>query len=230
MLTVLETLTVSRSGSLGDTVHSHNGSGPYTRPRTVPNDPVTFRQTRVRARLRVVSRFWANNLTPAERQSWTDLATRLVFPNKIRSAQTFNGQTLFIRNNAGRPLTGFNIIRQAPTAASNGIYTLPELNDLGGLGTVIVTINTADAWVTEDNAFLAVYVSDRRIPTINFFKGPFRFAGAVAGSSTAPPGAINPFDDPWGSAPKDRRTARTRVAFADGRLTKATLRRFRDST
>lgn len=226
---VLETLTVARSGKLGQVIHSRNTAGPYTRPFVIPSDPLTPMQARRRARFRFAALSWRLALTPIERQSWELYATRMKYVAVTGRGHHLSGQQMYIRNIAGRLLAAFGNPRTAPAGSTNGSYDPPGVQDLAGSGTIIVTINTSDEWVTQTGSFLFVYVSDRRSPTINFFNGPFKFAGAIAGDAVTPPPLINPLTDPFGAAAENRRTSRTRVAFADARLTDARIREFTDN-
>ncbi|HBU29797.1 MAG TPA: hypothetical protein DEB56_09520 [Thiobacillus sp.] len=52
--------------------------------------------------------------------------------------------------------------------------------------TVDVSFNNADPWATAVGGHMLIYLSRPQNPSINFFKGPYRFAGKVSGAVVPP--------------------------------------------
>lgn len=215
-----------RSGSVGDVVHSHNGAGPYTRPRTVPFDPGTIRQTRVRNRLAQVSTAWLTATTQTQRDSWADYAAAVPVPSRLGGVRFLSGQTMFNRCNAGRTRPFMGIVLDAPVVFDLASFSPQQMNRFAGVGAITVPLDLTEDWRSEDGAFLINYVGAGQPSTINFFKGPWRFLGAIAGNSTVPP-VVGIFTDPFGVPPAGPNTwGRQRLARADGRLSQPRIRRF----
>lgn len=227
MSTVLDSFAVNRSGSVGPVVHSHNGSGPYTRPRTLPFDPKTIRQLRVRARFNTVRTRWTETLTSAQRATWADYATRVTTPGRNDTRNRLTGQQLFVRCNVARirPFMGFR--DTAPLISTLGSAQQVLLQKTVILSELRVIFDNSDEWVTQSGAFLIVYVSDTFPLTVNFFAGPFRFAGVIIGNTAAPPRSPTTVIDPFPALPLAHRWARTRVVFDDGRATTTALLPFK---
>lgn len=220
-LSVLAPIIVFSSGKLGSVVHSRNAHGPYTRPFVVPANPATVLQTRVRTRFRLISQQWAGTLTKAQRASWATYAAHVPVTTAAGRRNFLTGQQMFIRNNMPLPTPVAFTVRDAPVIFNHGAFTLPIVNK-----TVIpeedrVRFNSGDAWTGETGSFLLIQTSDTFPESVNFFAGPWRFAGAVLGNDTVPP--FNPtfVVDAWSPLPIAHKWARVRVARADGRLSSA---------
>ena len=219
-------LTTVRSGSLGDVVHSRNPHGSYTRARTVPADPDTLRQQRVRGRMGAVSEAWGQTLDVTQRQSWTDYANRVTLLNRIGEHRHLSGQQMFQRCNAGRTRPFMGIIEDAPTGNSLGAFSLPEVETIQFVDLILVLYGETDEWIRDDGAFFQCYVSDGQSIGTNFYAGPFRFAGATPGNSAVPPIGGDTYFDPYVPHADGPRFARIRVCFGDGRLASSHIVRF----
>jgi hypothetical protein len=85
-----------------------------------------------------------------------------------------------------------------------------------------VTFDNTDEWANEDDAALLIYTSRAKAPSINFFKGPYRFAGIVAGSGTTPPTSPdNSIASPFELTDGNKLFARVLSVRADGRISAA---------
>lgn len=218
-MTVLETLTTVRSGSVGSVVHSRNPHGPYTRPRTAPTQPDTARQVTARARLATVSTYWGGTLTPAERLTWAEYAARVSLSNRIGQDLPLTGQQMFIRCNAARPRNLMGVVRTAPTHNSLGTFDSIPMNRFAGIGLIAAPFHVARGWRRENGAYLLCYVGQGQSADTNFYAGPYRLAGWYAGHPLFPP-SPGTFNDPWGSPPGGPHTwGRQRLVRADGRAT-----------
>ena len=218
MNTLIDILATARSGKLGDRIHAHNTAGPYTRPFVTPADPATARQVRIRNRLRSVVEAWSDTLTAAQRQGWANYATRVTVRVEPNGRRRLNGHQMFLRCNAGRTRAFMGIIADAPISGSIGTFNARKFNRLAGPGLITVPIDLDESWRSEDGAFLINYTSAGQTSGTNFFAGPFRFLGAIAGNSVTP--AIGQaFSDPFGPIPAGPNSfGRQRLARADARL------------
>lgn len=223
---ILDEITTVRSGSIGDVVHSRNPHGTYTRARTTPFNPATLRQGSVRLRFRLVSRFWSGALTRPERTSWAEYASRVALLDRIGERQHLSGQQMFVRCNASRTRPSMGIIRTAPTGSSLGVFMNPRYNSFVGPGLVAFGIDSSEDWTAEDGAFMIGYVGAAPGPNRIFFKGPWRFMGAIAGNSVTP-ATPQVFVDPWFTTPNVfGRWGRAVLVRADGRAANPLTRAF----
>lgn len=227
MVDQLEAFTANRSGSVGNVVHSRNAAGPYTRVRVTPFDPKTPNQARVRARFDAVRSRWTNVLDEAQRGTWADYAGRVTTPGRAGRRNKLSGQMMYVRCNTARirPFMGF--IDSAPSGSSLGSVSPIEVQKTIIPDEVRVIFNASDEWVAQTGAFLIVYLSDTFPLTVNFFAGPFRFAGVIVGNTTTPPPSPFPVVDSWPAVPPAHRWARTRVVFADGRASTPVIAAFK---
>jgi hypothetical protein len=51
---------------------------------------------------------------------------------------------------------------------------------------VSLAFTNTDAWATAVGGYLLLFASRAQNATVNFFKGPYRFAGKIAGAATPP--------------------------------------------
>jgi len=133
---------------------------------------------------------------------------------------------MYVRSNVARIQAGLVTIEAAPTNFSLGGYTAPTLtNATAAAQTIDVTFGNgtfADSWANEVGGFMFSYFSRPQNPGINFFKGPYRFAGLVTGDLVAPPVSPETIGSPFVFALGQRIFGRHFVVAADGRLSAAT--------
>ncbi len=226
MMTLITTIVTFASGTLGDTIHSRNAHGPYTRPFVVPANPDTPRQQRIRARFRDISQQWGGTLTKSQRAGWDGYAANVPVPSVPGRRHYLTGQQMFIRCNMARRQPVSLSIRNAPTVFSHGDFSTPTVETIQFVDLILVLFTGDDAWMDEEGAFMLIQVSDGQTDGTNFFAGPFKFAGSIAGSSTAPPVAGDTLFDPFVPHALGPRWARVRVSRADGRLSPARIFEF----
>ncbi len=225
-MTILSTMVTFASGTLGDTIHSRNGSGPYTRPFVVPVDPNTQRQQRIRTRMTEISQQWAGTLTKPQRAGWATYAANVPVPSVSGRKQYLTGQQMFIRCNMARRNPVAFSIRDAPVIFNHGEFSTPTVETIQFVDLILVVFTGDDPWQDEDGAFMLVQVSDGQTAGTTFFAAPFRFSGAIAGSSTAPPVGGATLFDPYVPHADGPRWARVRVSRSDGRLSPARIFEF----
>jgi hypothetical protein len=72
-------------------------------------------------------------------------------------------------------------------ALANLTTPVPGAITAGPPTTLSLAFTNTDDWANEDDGALLVFASRPQNPTVNFFKGPFQFAGKVAGNTMTPP-------------------------------------------
>src|SRR5699024_3019238 len=93
------------------------------------------------------------------------------------------------RSNIPRIQASLDIIDDAPTVYDLGHFSPISIgvSTYGSPTSLSVDFDANDDWVNTDGAALLVFTSRSKNPSINFFKGPYRLAGVIEGSSTNPP-------------------------------------------
>lgn len=180
-------LVTEASGSLGGIVASHNKGGQYFRARVTPVNPATPQQEFVRATMADLSNRWPNTLTQVQRDQWTAYAEAVPLPNAQGDPHNIPPLAMYVRSNVARLQAGLLRIDNGPAILNLGSFTVPTIDAVSaGASTADIGFDETDAWAEEDGGGMFVYISRGNSPTINFFKGPYRFAGIIAGAIVAP--------------------------------------------
>lgn len=211
------------SGSVGGLTASRNRYGQYFRTRVVPVNPNTPAQITVRALFAAAATAW-KAIAGSERDAWDTYAINTPVLNKLGNSITLTGFSMYVRSNSVRDLAGLAMVDPGPS-----IFGLPDFTQSGmtastsgpGVTTVSLAFDGQDDWVDEDDAAMIYFVSRPQSPTINFFKGPFRFLGTVLGDATTAPTPPVDLQSPFTGAPGQKIFVRARVLRADGRLSNA---------
>jgi hypothetical protein len=208
-----------RSGKQGGVVFSHNAGGPYVRNRAIPVNPQTDRQVAVRNATRALSIAWGLALTANQRAAWDVYAAAIPWFNRLGQAITLKGLNMYVRSNVARLVDKLTRIDDAPT----DFFLAPAELQLAvtateAAQTLDVGFDDTAGWANEDDAFQWVYVGRPQNASRNFFKGPFRLAGTIAGDSITPPTSPDTIASPWPIAEGQRIWVYTRIGLADGRL------------
>lgn len=174
------------SGSLGGLVASHNRGGQYLRGRVVPTNPSSGPQVEMRTIFGNLASAW-QTLTDAQREAWTTYAINVPITDSMGDPLTLTGQQMYVRCNSARVQAGLARVDDGPV-----VFALDSLQPVAVSGSAAadqytVTFEATDAWVDEDDAALLIYGSRELADTINFFKGPYRFQGLIAGDLALPP-------------------------------------------
>jgi hypothetical protein len=94
------------------------------------------------------------------------------------------------------------------------------------IGDVIgVDVVAGDPWAGEDDAGMLIYQGYPQLPTRNFYKGPYRFIGALLGDTAVPLAGPQSLAAAFPFLAGDAIFGYVRISMADGRL--STPRRFR---
>lgn len=175
------------SGKSNGVVYARNASGFYVRNMVNPVNPNSARQVIVRSRMTECSQAWAG-LTPAQRSSWSDYASNVKIMDRFGVPINVTGFAQFTRSNMAAKEAG--IATQISDGPSE--FYLGEKDD-----TVAVTISEAaqqlsitfdntKAWAGEVGGKLLVYQGVPQNPSRQFFDGPFKLAGTIAGAVVPP--------------------------------------------
>jgi len=83
---------------------------------------------------------------------------------------------------------------------------------------MIVTFEDTDEWLDETGSAMLVLTSRGQGPAINYFKGPFRYAGSILGDDTTPLTSPQNITIAFTVAADQQVFSQFRVSRADGRL------------
>ncbi len=190
-------LLTAASGKIRGIVASHNRGGTYFRGLTIPTNPGSSFQTTVRNAMKTLTSRWQETLTSVQRAAWQTYADAVQVRNALGDLITLTGQNMFIRSNISRLQASLAIVDAAPIVFDLGTFTAPTIT-LAPLGTTgTITFSAADSWnATSAGAQgMLVYQSRAQARSINYYKGPYRFAAIVNG--TAGTGTFtSPFTNP----------------------------------
>lgn len=215
---ILSNIVSKMSGSLNGITGAHNKGGMYLRSRSSPINPNTSAQQTIRNGVKLYSARWGNVLSAAERDAWEVYAQNQPLTNKIGESRQIPPLSHYIRSNVPRAQVGLATVDAAPTQ-----FTLPAFNDpsfaiVGSTGAISVTFDDTDDWANEDDAGLMVYVSRPQSPGVNFFKGPYQFAGVVLGDAVTAPTSPAAQTSPFLGATGNKYFFKVRITTEDGRL------------
>lgn len=205
-------MTTQASGSVGGMVASRNRGGNYMRARAIPTNPNTMLQAAVREGFGMLSNMWAV-LTEPQRAGWNSYADNVMVPNVLGDQIKLSGFNQFIRSNTPRQQAGLSIAPNAPTTFNIG--ETPQLTGLVVQAGGVTPDLTLEFVATPGNELL-VYLSRPLQATINFYRGPYRFA--VAQSGTGGDVVIDEADYPFPYAIGNKVRARATITYGDGRL------------
>lgn len=206
------------SGSLGGVTASRNRSGSYFRNRTIPVNPGTTFQTAVRGFMASLSNHWIDTLTQLQREAWTTYAENVALIDALGSAIFVTGMNMYIRSNVPRLQAIDARQDDAPVIFDLGEFTNPSMTALDAGNALTVSFDNTDAWANEEGSAMIVYGSRPQNPTINFFKGPYRFANIILGDAVTPPTSPAIIVNPFPLASGQKVFAQVRVTRSDGRL------------
>jgi hypothetical protein len=206
------------SGSLGGIVGSHNAGGLYLRARSIPVNPNTSYQQAVRSFMAALATRWQDTLTAAQRAAWNVFASNMPVINRLGDTIYLTGLNHFVRGNLPRLLGAGSQIDDGPTTYVMPTFTSPVVTYSEATQQASVAFDNTDAWANEDAAFMFVFISRPVAPTINYFKGPYRYAGKISGNGTTPPTSPATIAVPFAVTQGQKVFTRAIVSRVDGRL------------
>lgn len=179
-------LVTQASGSIGGATFSRNAGGMYIRARAVPVNPQTAKQTAVRNALTACMNRWTNVLTQVQRDAWNVYALNTPTTNVLGESLPKTGSNMYNRCNVARLNAGIAVIDAAPTVYDLGGFTAPVTTITASTDLMSIAFTNSDAWATAVGGYLLVFASAPQNPSINFFKGPYQYAGKISGAATPP--------------------------------------------
>lgn len=214
-------LAAAASGSIRGVVASHNRGGQYFRGRTIPVNPNTAQQQAVRSAMSILSPYWGSTLSEAQREAWDNYALQTPISNSLGDPINAGGLGMFIRGNVPRINAGMSIVADAPTVFNVGEFTPPVFAAPdASLGSVSVAFTNTDEWASEIGSAMMIYASRGLSPSINYFKGPYQYAGRINGASS-PPSSPVVITLPFPVAAGQKVFLVARVSRLDGRYSSA---------
>lgn len=213
-------LITEASGSIGGMTASRNRGGQYFRARAIPVNPNSPQQQAIRGFVASLTSLWNGTLTPGQRDTWDQYALNVPLPDKLGEPRNVGGLAMYVRSNVPRLQGALPRVDDAPAIFNLGAFTNPSFGTFAeATDDFAVTFSAADEWANEDDSAMLVLGSRPTNPTINFFKGPYRFAGLIAGDVALPPTSPATIVNPFGFVAGQRIFVQIRVSRADGRLT-----------
>jgi hypothetical protein len=217
MALIKSSVIAQASGSLAGLTFSRNRSGMYIRQRALPVNPSSGDQVTVRSVFGNLSSRWAT-ITADQRTAWSTYAANTPVTNPLGDSIILTGQQMYIRCNAARQRAGLSIIDDGPVTFG-GIVLNPVTAVVSeATGTITTTFDNTDAWANEVGGGLLVYTSIDKGQGIEFFKGPYLFAGVILGAAVAPSSPDSSITSPYTHAATNNSFYRFRAVRADGRI------------
>jgi len=213
-------LVTQASGSIGGVTASRNRGGMYLRARSVPTNPGTSFQAVLRAYMASLTAAWNDTLTPVQRAKWDAYAEAVPLPDSLGEPRNVGGIGMYVRSNVPRLQAALARVDEAPTTYNLGDFSAPSFGAISAAaGTAALAFTEEDVWCDEDGSAMLVAISRPQNPGINYFKGPYRYAGLIAGSVATPPTTPASLTLPFAVAEGQKVFGQIRVTRADGRLT-----------
>ena len=207
------------SGSVAGCVFSRNRYGPYVRNRSLPINPNSAAQQNIRSIFSQLATAWNVDLDAGERAAWDAYAAVVPRINSLGDPIFTTGLNWYIAMNTPRVQLTEPRIDAAPillnmTGFGPAAVTIADTS----AQTLTISFDPADEW-NADDGFVMIGASRGLNESINFFKGPFRFAGFLAGNTAVPltsPQVIPSVPFPFGLG--QRLFARMMAMAPDGRI------------
>lgn len=211
------TIVVAASGSVGGQTFSRNRYGPYVRTKAMPVNPNTAFQQAVRTIMAGLMTAWRDTLTDEQRAAWTTYAENTPVPGKFGESTILTGNAMYARCNVPRLQAGLARVDPGPTTFGVDSFTAPVPTADASDDEVSVAYTNTDDWAGEVGGALLIYLSRPKGPGINFFKGPYQYAGKVAGAAL-PPTSPEVITAPFALAEGQKVFMKVVSVRADGRI------------
>lgn len=182
-------LLTAASGKLRGLVASHNKGGTYFRGKTIPTNPASAGQVGSRARVGTLQARFRLTLTSVQKAAWAVFAANTNVIDRLGNSVLLTAQNWYLKANSIRMQGSFGFADAAPTT-----FALSTLSPLFGTVTasttnLLMSWNQVDDWQgATTTAGVNIYASRPQNSTINYFTGPYQFAGTIR--STAASGTV----------------------------------------
>lgn len=212
-------LLTDASGSIGGITASRNRGGLYLRARVVPVNPNTPFQQAIRGFVASLTSGWNDTLTIGQRAGWDTYANQVPLPDPLGDPRNVGGLAMYVRSNVPRLQAALPRVDDAPIVFDLGTFTNPTFGTFAAAtNDFAVTFDNTDAWANEDDSAMLVLGSRPQNASINFFKGPYRFADLIAGDATTAPTSPATIVNPFAFEAAQQIFVQIRITRADGRL------------
>lgn len=207
--------SMAASGTVGGSTYSRNRFGAYVKRKSVPVNPSTAFQNAVRANFSEITARWSQ-LTSAQRAAWQTYSNAVPRSDVFGQPITLDGRMMHLACNSLRKQAGIALVDEGPTVLNLPELTLPVPTITAG-DPISVAFTNTDQWASEVGGALLFYVSDAKSPQTNYCRGPYRYAGKIAGGGTAPttPQTLTP---PFAYVAGQRVFWKAVAVTADGRM------------
>lgn len=216
---IKSSLISQASGSLAGATAARNSFGQYLRARVKGVNPKTFLQEGVRSILALVVTAW-RGLSDVERASWDTAAANTPVRNRLGDIIHLKGNQAFTSAMVPRLQAGLLTVGSAPNPFIRDGLTAPTTSAIAANPDFKVT-PAPESWLATGGT-MAVYVGQEVADTVNYYNGPWRYAGNVTTSGTTT--LTNPYGSAYNSGAKT--FCEVRVLNTDGSMTG----RYRQST
>lgn len=209
---------VGMAGKIAGTVFARNRSGAYARAWAKPVNPRTDRQNAIRALTGILAGLWAA-LSAAQRAAWNLYANGVTVTNRLGESMKLSGYNMFCRSNAARLYASLDAVSDGPI-----VMNLAEADETlaatitAATNTVAVAFDNTKDWANEDDGAMLIYVGEPQNGNVQFFNGPWRYAGKIEGDGTTAPSSPANITAPFEIGVGQKVFVQARVSRADGRL------------
>jgi hypothetical protein len=214
------------SGSVNGIVFSRNRGGAYVRNRSVPVNPSTDQQTRIRSIFGGNASAW-KALPDTVRENWRLYAEKTPLINRLGASRPIPALAMYQRCITPRVQASLSIPADAPTTPG---LPNPFVFAAGGVTAdeaeqeVTINFTTGQAWASQVGAAALFYLSVGQSPAVNNPGSTFRYIGRTLGAATPPtsPTVLN-VADVQPIAGDLRYWLRVVVTDAEGRLSQEVI-------
>ncbi len=210
---------IEARGSIAGMTFSRNRSGAYARARVKPVNPNTDRQNDVRAAMAFLTDRWSQTVTNAQRIAWNLYASNVSMLNGLGESIHLSGFNHYIRSNVIAKMIGLTVIDAGPV-----VFELPAQDPTYAITAseatqqISAAYDAAMDWASETGANLILFGGKPQNPQRNFFGGPWRLYGQMAGIDAAPPASPHVGVSSYAIAELQRLWGYARIRRLDGRL------------
>ena len=210
---------IQMSGSIAGNTFARNRYGNYVRSRTKPVNPQTARQSFIRAGLAFLTSRWGIDLTANQRTAWNLYASSVAMKNRLGEVIYMTGFNHYIRSNMIRKQIALAIIDDGPTTfeipAADPTFAITASEATQDIST---SYDDGMDWASVTGAYMIVYGGKPQNAQRNFFAGPWKVFGVIAGVDAAPPEGPNITASPFALTEGQRLWCYARILKLDGRL------------
>lgn len=185
-------IVTQASGSVGGTTYAHNQAGLYMRARSIPTNPNTTFQATVRNTFRSIMNRWTNVLDGGQRAAWSNYAKNVPIKNSLGDNIIIGDNAMYLRTQSVCAQEGLAYKDSAPTIYDLGAFTEPVPTITAGSTDLSLAFTAGDSWHAPNGA-MGVWAGRPQNGSVNFFKGPWRYVGAIDGTATSPAVFTLPF-------------------------------------